>query len=1058
MAIKGPDIQSSIYLDLTQFIQAARFAANKMTQTFLGMEKKSGQFATTMNRRGQEISGTWWKRFGTVALGFTIAYRAMNVFENGLMKLGATFKEAILQSGQLAEQQAKNAFWMTVFADKTISFADAFKKASGAINALRIESVRSISSIDELTTGIDELAQAGLPITERLMPQMVSLVDFTGMVAQTVGSTTRQIRQEMQALMDGTSRVTNQLVRVLTNMGILTRENLSDLKKMVNRAEIFEKVADAIHVRWLAMVDTLIRSSPERAFAYWEKSIQKVLVQAVLLASQMKGVENLFGETFFKGADKFRDSINADDTARLVYFIGKLNDGLVILVDLFNKSVTGIAALAMAAGGLAREFSTIWGYLGDLTVITLTIKGLQLLGKTIRWLVLSPFKLLGGVVGIVFAPLLLATAALGAVTVLVVGKITEHLGGLEQVWKDLKSAWKTTSEYIIDQLDSMEKGYKEFLVIADLGRASFYPIPPKEGPYVRMPIEGYVPEPSAVDKIKSFFTDLTGWLLEDISIQGESFRKGLDVLYGYIKPYWDKLRAFGEDLFEAPPVPDFTDIRDRIGVTFSSKLPPLVFADLKKMGREMEKFSDKTPAFINTLNDLKAGLLRPEDVAEVSKIEEITAAYTRMAEALSVQIDPDTISVDQWNEYFDLTNLIYNWREAALANNDATFFLKRYLEQLKALESVQDDYNNLVMTGSQYRLWSLDEELKDLRALAIGNDKLIRMIEKYANARRESIENEFNGLAKLADDVAQSMENSFSDLFFDVMTTSWDDLASVAENALRGMQRSLADFLSSAVMRKLIGEKMGGGGYSGGWLSDLFDDWFKGGGGGGVESGGFDPGGYYGQWHQGGVVGDSNIPKKQLPMSLLGNAVRLHNGLRSDEYPAILQRGETVYSKEESKAWGMSETLDISKLLNALKIATETNVLDMSKNLGLSKDWTYMHQGGIVGSSQAPTEPMPLSLLENAVRLHSGLRSDEYPAILQQGETVYAKGESPIEGVTIINNTGITPEVSETRKSGGGKDISIMIGEMAAKDVYKGGPLGQALKSTYGLQSQTIRR
>ena len=83
------------------------------------------------------------------------------------------------------------------------------------------------------------------------MPKMVSLVDFTGMVAQTVGSTTRQIRQEMQALMDGTSRVTNQLVRVLTNMGVLTRQNLKDLKLMVNRAEIFEKVAGAIHDRIL---------------------------------------------------------------------------------------------------------------------------------------------------------------------------------------------------------------------------------------------------------------------------------------------------------------------------------------------------------------------------------------------------------------------------------------------------------------------------------------------------------------------------------------------------------------------------------------------------------------------------------------------------------------------------------------------------------------------------------------------------------------------------------------------------------------------------------------
>ena len=49
--------------------------------------------------------------------------------------------------------------------------------------------------------------------------------------------------------------------------------------------------------------------------------------------------------------------------------------------------------------------------------------------------------------------------------------------------------------------------------------------------------------------------------------------------------------------------------------------------------------------------------------------------------------------------------------------------------------------------------------------------------------------------------------------------------------------------------------------------------------------------------HNGGVIGDPSLPRVSSPPSLFDNAPRFHGGLASDEFPAILQRGEAVIPK-----------------------------------------------------------------------------------------------------------------------------------------------------------------
>lgn len=54
-----------------------------------------------------------------------------------------------------------------------------------------------------------------------------------------------------------------------------------------------------------------------------------------------------------------------------------------------------------------------------------------------------------------------------------------------------------------------------------------------------------------------------------------------------------------------------------------------------------------------------------------------------------------------------------------------------------------------------------------------------------------------------------------------------------------------------------------------------------------------------GFFHEGGIVGQTAVPQRMFDPSIFANAPRLHSGLRSDEFPAILQKGEKVIPKNK---------------------------------------------------------------------------------------------------------------------------------------------------------------
>ena len=116
------------------------------------------------------------------------------------------------------------------------------------------------------------------------------------------------------------------------------------------------------------------------------------------------------------------------------------------------------------------------------------------------------------------------------------------------------------------------------------------------------------------------------------------------------------------------------------------------------------------------------------------------------------------------------------------------------------------------------------------------------------------------------------------------------------------------------------------------------------------------------------------------------------------------------------------------------------------------------HKGGLVGYDNPQTRFVNPALFAGAPRLHKGLAPDEYPAILQKGETVTPKGGSTAPTINIINNAGA--EIStDMQEVNGSMQIDVMIDQVVAKKMGQfGSSSNKVLRSNFSAKERLIRR
>ena len=199
------------------------------------------------------------------------------------------------------------------------------------------------------------------------------------------------------------------------------------------------------------------------------------------------------------------------------------------------------------------------------------------------------------------------------------------------------------------------------------------------------------------------------------------------------------------------------------------------------------------------------------------------------------------------NSYEASKQALDEWKANLIQNlGGATEENQKYLAQVEEIYAVKlkDVYNNATLDS-----WA---------------DGAQRALMRYSDSAMNAAAN----AEKLFGTVAKKVEDTLTD----VVTSgefSFNKLRDVAKSVLDDIVRMFIQQSITGPLFSMLGGFMGGGGF-------------------------------FGLFHQGGVVGVTPTPMKLVNPAVFENAPRLHNGLAPDEFPAILQKGETVIPKNKS--------------------------------------------------------------------------------------------------------------------------------------------------------------
>ncbi len=711
-------------------------------------------------QRAISVLTMWWQHFGRIAIGFTIAYRAMNAFEALVGKTTETIRESIKESGELASLQGKLAMFAVLAAQGQLEFSTAYKQAAFNVDALNQASIKSISSLRDLSTALDETAQHGVIVGKEMTEQFVSFADFTILIAQTTGDNARQMRSEINALMEGQMRANNILIRALKAFKILDDEKIRQLRAMVNRGEIFDKIIREIHEHWVKMRDELLRTNPTVAFSVWEKSIRRVLVISIQLASRSRGELNLFAETLARHTkawnDMFSENIGANEQAkRFAVLMLELNKILDIALKAYTKIITGISMLATAFYNLNDQVKKALGWWIKFELAIIAFKGLKTLGGLI-------LTLNSGLIALA-TPVTMVAFSFGLLYVTFTS-IRIAIDSLKGHWEWFKDSVEWLRDSVVSALDPLDKFIKllykmniytfPFNPIAMLGKKGMFTKPinewigktQEELQEGRQKIEGEIKALQAqINKIESLLPDVKSISSEAEALQYAALVGQLGAAKNRLKTAKNELNSIIVAISGDAPVLTSTPYKDFFDAFVSKVSSDLNFATnafQTMIAPHMEKlkilWQRISRAFFPTLPDLegeglKSTNIKADLVAALDDLmKELGNINTRLYNQLETAASKGKVR---------LANTLLGPVLDELTAQEAT--LKDRIEKLREALIIATEISRLPEAGEKDRTavlelraalaaanWELDETLEKLKSF--------RELEAFARVSRAS--------------------------------------------------------------------------------------------------------------------------------------------------------------------------------------------------------------------------------------------------------------------------------------------------------------------------------
>lgn len=311
--------------------------------------------------------------------------------------------------------------------------------------------------------------------------------------------------------------------------------------------------------------------------------------------------------------------------------------------------------------------------------------------------------------------------------------------------------------------------------------------------------------------------------------------------------------------------------------------------ELESQYQSIGEALEERKAILQQLNDLEAQGVTTLDQymekwKEIDRFNALVDAYRELGYISEDTYDLMMEKADAWKK-----NFVNRTGEVALAERlyyEQSLQLRTDRASSKYLED--GSIGGLIGTGLENYKIQVDHE-----AIRFYSDMLPNAIDQSSDA-----------LATFFADVATGNES---------MADAWDDLGEALKDTVADILQELLQLQLKMAAMSMLGINSSGGSTGGGLIGLLgagISAFF----GGGSSSASTIGGAWSNEaitagWglHGGGIVGDDQPAfYRNVPTSIYSNAPRLHNGLLSDEYPAILQRGESVLTPKQMAAMGKS--------------------------------------------------------------------------------------------------------------------------------------------------------
>jgi len=943
----------------------------------------------------------FWERFGQVGLGFGAIYGAIRAVGAAFMKLFSILKNGIQLSGEIAGLQAKLAAYHTItegLAESTENFASKMNKAEGNIMALARASLDSASSFDDLQTAMDEFAQHSIFVRKEWMGAFTAFTDFVSLIAQTTGNTARQIRSEISGLMEGLARPQNVVIRMLMRTGMLTEEVLKKIREAENAGDDIKDLIVSLEPVLSKLQERVLEADIGTLFNKWKDAMSQAIAESIRLASSMEGVTNIFGEMLNKhrkwairlieNKEEMRDFTDGMKFIRSVLDLVMSGFERLFLVTMKffaflerYKRIIGILATSFIAyntvvkdliGVLSKIGGILKFILSPINKVALAFRGLH---KTIRANFIGIDTMVrGGIIPKFAKGFNILKSAVGSLNLkmLTIPALIYSISVIYRVLAERISktkAWKTL-------------GNVAQSVISAIGDAFQWVMNNAITPYLEMLQDTY--------NFWGKFINLSKWT-QDLSKLGGKIKKEIKGIFTGIKDLGEELDlgSFISDLTEivkkdAGRIGSFISaIKDQFsglfdytldrgqdgeysplgGVITPMKTDLMNFRDLTKeiagikigkpfdeawaktRTKQLQDVIDKTKGLEESLKGLKDVTLdfqnRLEDAVEAGKVAKVEELMPFASREIQLQIEKTAQKIK------DIENARSGLQKTLEKEGIETekgkgivgdFFgekqrlkveaLRRKLEDLRETQAKIGDKDTLAKINNWSKTFTNKLDKIGLK-FEVGSSKWEGSVKKLIANTKDKLNNLPDSVSKSSQKALQDLKQKIKDAGIDLKGSSqkwFDDLSDAfvdwtkdfgntlnemvwgAETSFDEIAKSFGKMITKMIIKKQMIEPMAEavGGMDWGSVGSSIIGAFGGGGGdGGGGASGSGGGGASGaiKVHDGGIVGMGGSPVSVPPGAFAG-APKLHNGIASDEYPAILQRGEGVFTQDQMKALG----------------------------------------------------------------------------------------------------------------------------------------------------------